>query len=265
MGQFSFPQTNQAGLLIKLMDSQNGDSNESATVVSNNEVSGSVTSGNFCGETDNHGQRQQYTLYFDITFNHPFTSSKVITNSGQSKPAAVELNFDGTSTPVVDVKVGISYVSAANAKLNWQTENPGWDFTVTKSANQHWWDGLLSKISVSSASADRSRGPARPMWRGGPWPPAAGHPARRLASQHARRSASTWTVSVRGTPERSRSVRCGSRGSAPSRAASRSEATLTVSMSSTTERIPSAGVIVASRRLAAAPASPRPRAAGTIQ
>jgi predicted alpha-1,2-mannosidase len=157
MGQFSFPQTSQAGLLVKLMDSQNGDSADTAQVVGNNEVTGSVTSGNFCGETNNGGQPQQYTVYFDITFNHPFTTSKVITNAGQSRPAAVLLNFDATSTPVIDAKVGISYVSTANAKLNWQTENPGWDFGAVKSSTQQSWDSLLSKISVSGGTTSRTQ------------------------------------------------------------------------------------------------------------
>ncbi len=43
-------------------------------------------------------------------------------------------------------KVGISYVSTANAKLNWQTENPGWNFDAVKSAAQQEWDDLLGKI-----------------------------------------------------------------------------------------------------------------------
>ena len=148
MGRFTFPPTTQAGFLIKLMDSQNGDSADSAQVVGNDEVMGSVQSGNFCGETNNGGQPQQYTVYFDVTFNHPFASSQVITNSGQSDPAAVLVNFDTTSNPVVKAKVGISYVSTANAKLNWQTENPGWNFHKVKTAAQQEWDALLGKIRV---------------------------------------------------------------------------------------------------------------------
>ncbi len=71
MGRFTFPATTEAGFLIKLMDSQNGDSADTAQVVGNDEVRGSVTSGDFCGETNNGGQSQQYTVYFDIVFNQP--------------------------------------------------------------------------------------------------------------------------------------------------------------------------------------------------
>jgi predicted alpha-1,2-mannosidase len=152
MGRFTFPQTPQAGFVIKLMDSQNGDSGDSAQVVGNDEVTGSVTSGDFCGESNNDGQSQLYTVYFDLKFNRPFTSSKVITNSGQSDPAAVLVNFDTTSDAVVMAKAGISYVSTANAQLDWQTENPGWHFDAVKSAAQQRWDKLLGRIRVSGGT-----------------------------------------------------------------------------------------------------------------
>ena len=124
MGQFTFPSGSDAGFDIKLQDSQTTVSSDTAQIVGNDEVQGSVTTGDFCGESVNDGQSQQYTVYFDIKFNQPFTSSQVITASGQTSPQAVYVSF-GTSTPVVQAKVGISFVSTANAALNWQTENPG--------------------------------------------------------------------------------------------------------------------------------------------
>ena len=152
MGAFTFPKTTAADFLIKLMASQNTDSASSATVVGHNEVMGSDTSGNFCGETNNGGQAQQYTVYFDITFSQPFTASQVITQTGQTNPDSVFLTFDTSSNQTIDAKVGISYVSAANAKLNWQTENPGWNFTKVKTAAQDSWNSLLGRVKVSGGS-----------------------------------------------------------------------------------------------------------------
>jgi predicted alpha-1,2-mannosidase len=148
MGRFTFPSATDAGFDIKLQASQNGDTADSAQIVGNDEVSGSVTSGDFCGESDNDGQSQLYTVYFDIKFSEPFASSQVITESGQTDPAAVYVSFDTTSSPVVQAKVGISYVSAADAQLNWQTENPGWNFGAVKAKAQQTWDQLLGKIRV---------------------------------------------------------------------------------------------------------------------
>jgi predicted alpha-1,2-mannosidase len=152
MGRFTYPSTNQADFLIKLMASQNGDSGDSAKVIGNDEIQGSDTSGDFCGEGNNDGQSQLYTVYFDIVFDHPFTASHVVTNAGQSDPAAVELTFDTSKNQVVQAKVGISYVSAANAKLDWQTENPGWHFNSVRRHAQRGWSKLLGKIQVSGGS-----------------------------------------------------------------------------------------------------------------
>jgi predicted alpha-1,2-mannosidase len=152
MARFTYPATSQADFLIKLMASQNGDYGDSAQVIGNNEIKGSDTSGYFCGEVNNDGQPQLYTVYFDIVFDHPFTASKVITNSGQTDPAAVALTFDTTQNQVIQAKVGISYVSTGNAKLNWQTENPGWNFNSVRQQAQSSWNSLLDKIQVSGGS-----------------------------------------------------------------------------------------------------------------
>ena len=158
MGRFTFPATTQAGFDIKLQGSQNGTHGDSAQIIGNNEVSGSVTSGDFCGESNNDGQSQQYTVFFDITFSQPFTASQIVDNGNSTtNPRAVELTFDTTSNPVVMAKVGISYVSAANAKLNWQTENPNWDFDSVKAADQASWDKLLGKIQVSGGTASQTQ------------------------------------------------------------------------------------------------------------
>ena len=66
MARFTFPATTQANLIFKLNGSQNGDSATSWNVVNNTEVSGSVTSGHFCGAGFT------YTMFFDIVFDQPF-------------------------------------------------------------------------------------------------------------------------------------------------------------------------------------------------
>jgi predicted alpha-1,2-mannosidase len=152
MGRFTFPKTTAADFLIQLQNSQNGDAGDSAQIVGNNEVVGSDTSGDFCGESNNDGQSQLYTVYFDIVFSQPFTASQVITESGQTDPAAVFLTFNTTTEPVIDAKVAISYVSTANAQLDRQTDNPGWDFGSVKAKAQASWNDLLSKIQVSGGS-----------------------------------------------------------------------------------------------------------------
>jgi predicted alpha-1,2-mannosidase len=152
MGRFTYPATTQAGFLIKLRNSQNGQfAPSTAHVLSSNEVSGSETSGHFCGEVVNDGQRQEYTVHFDITFDQPFTSSQII-NRSDGTPSAVYLTFNTTGNPVVQAKVGISYVSDDNARLNWSTDNSSWDFGSVRGAAQDAWNTLLGRIQVSGGS-----------------------------------------------------------------------------------------------------------------
>lgn len=49
-------------------------------------------------------------------------------------------------------KVGISYVSTANAAANLAAEDPGWSFSAIKTAAQSQWNALLSKIAVTGGS-----------------------------------------------------------------------------------------------------------------
>jgi predicted alpha-1,2-mannosidase len=152
MGRFTYPATTQAGFLIKLRDSQNGQFAPSTAQIRNgNEVSGSETSGHFCGEVVNDGQRQEYTVHFDITFDQPFSSSQII-NRSDGTPSAVYLAFDTTGNHVVQAKVAISYVSDDNARLNWQTDNPGWDFGSVSDTAQDAWTRLLGRIRVAGGS-----------------------------------------------------------------------------------------------------------------
>ena len=158
MGRFTFPATTQAGFLVKLHDSQNGEfAPSTAQIVNDHEIAGTQTSGHFCGEANNDGQQQEYTVHFDLVFDHPFTASQIITQSGQSEPAAVYLTFDTTSNPVIQAKVGTSYVSTDNAKLDWQTENADWNFSGIKATAQQDWNALLGKIQVDGGSVAQTQ------------------------------------------------------------------------------------------------------------
>jgi predicted alpha-1,2-mannosidase len=141
--------------------------------VSNTEVTGSVTSGNFCGKGD------VYTAYFDIVFSQPFVSNGTWQGSTLSAgadslnlgsvpaswgytsnpapatlgDAGAYLTFDTSSNDNVQAKVGLSYVSTANAADNLQTENPGWDFAGTQAAATAAWNQQLLKADIGGASS----------------------------------------------------------------------------------------------------------------
>jgi predicted alpha-1,2-mannosidase len=145
MGRFTFPSSTQANLIYKLNGSANGDSATSWQVISSTEVAGSVTSGHFCGAGNT------YTVYFDMVFDQPFTSSGSTPSS--SGPTSAYLTFNTTSNQVVQAKVGLSYVSNTNATANRQSENPNWSFDTTKQATHNAWNGLLNHIGIAGGTA----------------------------------------------------------------------------------------------------------------
>ncbi len=183
MARFTFPATSQANLVFKLAGSQNGDSNTQFNVVSSTEVSGQVTSGKFCGAGNT------YTVYFDMVFDKPFSSNGTAAattshatpreragknaaepankpalhgaspRTAAAKPAAAASNgyvtFNTTSSPVVQAKVGISYVSAANAVTNRTSENPAWDFASVSTAARDNWDSLLGRVRIAGGTTSQ--------------------------------------------------------------------------------------------------------------
>ena len=73
IGTFNFPASTQAHLLLKLTRSDDLVDGTSAQIIGSNEVSGSVTAGHFCGAPNS--WERDYTLHFDVRFDHPFTAS----------------------------------------------------------------------------------------------------------------------------------------------------------------------------------------------
>jgi predicted alpha-1,2-mannosidase len=185
IARFTFPRTQSANLLFQLAESQSTDSKTVFQLVNNREVQGYVTSGYFCGAENT------YTLHFNIVFNEDITrygvwrngeaptagvrqivdglSPSEVTgvrqwayaNSEKSLPAGpppfsgydgAYLTFDTHSSPVVMAKVGISYVSNADAILNRNTEIPAWNFNQIADAAHNSWNQALDKIRISGGN-----------------------------------------------------------------------------------------------------------------
>ncbi len=145
LADFSFPAHEQAGLILRLAGSQRQVLGTSFTVVSHTEIEGSATSGNFCGAGN------QYTIHFDMRFSRPFTG---VTTDGQvgGGPATVALSF-GSGGGQLLAKAGISYVSAANARLNLADEDPGWSFTAIRDRATAAWNALLGRVRIGGGPA----------------------------------------------------------------------------------------------------------------
>src|SRR6185437_4734467 len=138
-------------------------------------VSGSVTSGNFCGYLSKADRRSYYTLYFVAQFDQPFaatgtwhdtnvhkggTSAKGGTGYGDKgfpppgKGSGAWIGFAPGSD--VAVRVGISYVSLANARANLHAEIPqGTTLAQVRDHARDEWNHALGRIAIEGGTPDQ--------------------------------------------------------------------------------------------------------------
>lgn len=158
-GKFDFPKDLQTGSIIIGTGLNATTMNEAnVNITSKSSFEGFADGGSFCGTA------VSYRIYFVAEFDTEALSfgtwngdelkkgNKLETTSG----TGVYFTFDTKGGKSVKYKVGISYVSLANAKQNLKTENPNWDFEKIKSGAIAAWNKQLSKIEVDGGSVDRT-------------------------------------------------------------------------------------------------------------
>jgi predicted alpha-1,2-mannosidase len=146
--RYTFPSTPQANLLFDVSRNNDTVENGSFSVVDPQTVVGSVTL----------PQSRGITIWFTAKFNQPFASygtwlgstlsdgAKSVSGSG----AGGWVTFDTTSNPIVGVRVGISYVDAAGATSNVDTEAPAHtSFDSVRTAAKDLWNQRLHSIDVT--------------------------------------------------------------------------------------------------------------------
>ncbi len=159
ISRFDFPATTQANVLLKVADSANPVSRSEVRIAADGEVTGQVTSGQFCQTgTD-------YTVYFDARFNRPFssagtwdrTSVRPGTSQCSGSSCGAFLTFDTEHDDEILMKVGISFVSQANAAENLRDEDPGWSLPDVEASAERQWNQMLSRIAIGGGSAADQR------------------------------------------------------------------------------------------------------------
>ncbi|MHB9854245.1 GH92 family glycosyl hydrolase [Streptomyces krungchingensis] len=178
-GRFTFPADKPASLLIRTANSEVGSTASDVHIdPATRTVSGSVTSGNFCGYLDPEGRRAYYTLHFTARFDRDFKKTgtwqddKLSPGSTEAsggtggfgqggspvagKGAGGYVEFEPGTGPV-NVKVGISYVSRAGAEANLAAENPPHrTFAAVRDGARRAWRDRLGAIRVGGGT-DASR------------------------------------------------------------------------------------------------------------
>jgi len=168
--RFTYPQNQTASLLVRTSNSEVGSSAAQTTInAAARTISGSVTSGNFCGYINAIGRRSYYTLHFHAVFDQPFTSTGTW-QDGTLRPGTTSASGGTTygtdGWPVagrgsggyvtfaagqtVNVRVGISFVSQANAQANLSAEQPGFGFDTVRQNAFSAWNTELRRVDIVS-------------------------------------------------------------------------------------------------------------------
>jgi predicted alpha-1,2-mannosidase len=174
LARFSYPKERPANLLFRTSDSEVGSSDASISVdPAKGEVTGSVTSGNFCGYLAEDRRESYYTLYFVAKFDTPFTAGGGWQNGTLNKGATSAKGGTGygdcgfppggtgsgawisfASGSTVTMRVGISYVSLANARANLAAESEKAAFDTVREAARSEWNKRLGAIAIKGGTKD---------------------------------------------------------------------------------------------------------------
>lgn len=100
------------------------------------------------------------SIYYVIEFDTPFEKMSAWQNGqllGVKKKykgakGGVYVNFPGGEEQRIQMKVGISYVSTEQARLNVNTELPHWDFDKVADEALEDWNNWLSRIKIEGGS-----------------------------------------------------------------------------------------------------------------
>ncbi|MBT1091255.1 GH92 family glycosyl hydrolase [Streptomyces sp. Tu102] len=173
--RFTYPAGKPASLLVRSANSEVGSSDSTVRIdPAKRTISGSVTSGNFCGYLDPEGQRSYYTVHFTARFDRAFKTTGTWKDDrldpGSTEASGGTGGFGSGGRPVagkgaggyvefapgtgpVNVKVGISYVSQAGAEANLAAENPpNRSFDTVADAARRAWRERLSQIRVGGGT-----------------------------------------------------------------------------------------------------------------
>lgn len=104
---------------------------------------------------------KEVTVYFVAVVNKPcaefgtWKDRQLALNKTQSvsgKDAGAYLRFSTSDQETILMKVGISYTSIQQARLNLATELPHWDFEKIKEESEKEWNDWLSRIEVEGGT-----------------------------------------------------------------------------------------------------------------
>jgi predicted alpha-1,2-mannosidase len=175
---FTFPADKPARILVRTSDSEVGSTAAHTQIDRTAQiVTGSVTSGNFCGYIGTEDRRSYYTLYFVAKFDRPITETGAwkdemvmpgaSTSDGGTDFGPKGFPETGHGSGVwlgfgnggeVRLRVGISYVSEANARANLEAESVAAStYEQVAARARAAWNRQLSQIEIEGGTDQQRR------------------------------------------------------------------------------------------------------------
>lgn len=152
--KYNFPESEAQVLL----DLQHGlrfifDENDAKGLVleSDVKIENSTTITGYC-MTQNWVKRK---YFFVVTFDTPFFQATPQLRQPKEKAPRYLLDFNLGKQKTIQVKIALSSVSIAGAKLNMATEIQHWDFEKVYQHNLNTWDSYLKRISITASKKQK--------------------------------------------------------------------------------------------------------------
>jgi len=167
--RYTFPRAEQAHILLNL-GAELGPScmaDVLARKVSDTEIEGYVI--------NDVTRRRPKTchVYFVIRFSKPFvafggwTGERLLGDVDEvaGKRSGASVRYSTSEGEVIQLKVGISYVSVDQARLNLDAEAPDWDFDRVRDESTEAWNEYLSRIEVEGGTEAQRTKFYTDVWR----------------------------------------------------------------------------------------------------
>jgi predicted alpha-1,2-mannosidase len=109
----------------------------------------------------------EYRVFYYMVLDTPAAATRTWTGNtltaekdatvGASTPIGATFDFTTKANQVIQAKVGISFISAEQAKQNVQQELPAWNFDALHTAATALWNAELAKLNLVGASDSQRR------------------------------------------------------------------------------------------------------------
>ncbi|NQU54800.1 MAG: glycoside hydrolase family 92 protein [Bacteroidetes bacterium] len=154
--RYSYPAGKEKYLLLDLgtMLGPSGTESGYAKQIGNNEIAG------YTLMEATQRRPKPTSIYYVISFDTPFENMQAWQDSkllGTKKEydgsdGGVYVNFLGNEKQTIQMKVGISYVSTDQARLNMEAEINHWDFDKVAQESFNEWNNWLSRIEIEGGT-----------------------------------------------------------------------------------------------------------------